>query len=104
MVLGALFLAPALPNGLIEARTASNEALGAVIYLGLVPSFIAYGSWAIALSRLSAARASNFLYCVPPVATAMGYFWLGEIPSALELAGGILALGGVVVVNLRRRA
>jgi drug/metabolite transporter (DMT)-like permease len=104
MVLGALFLAPALPNGLVEVTTASPEALGAVIYLGLVPSFIAYGSWAIALSRLPAARASNFLYCVPPVATTMGYLWLGEVPSALELAGGILALGGVVVVNLRRRA
>lgn len=102
MVLGALFLAPALPSGVAEAGAAPLEALVAAVYLGIVPSLIAYATWAITLSRLSASRASNFMYCVPPVATLMGFLWLGEQPSLVGLIGGVCALVGVLIVNLKR--
>ncbi|MVA98456.1 EamA family transporter [Nitratireductor sp. CAU 1489] len=103
MVIGALVLAPFLPNAIGQAGDATTQSLAAAVYLGLVPSLVAYASWAVALSRLPAARASNYLYTVPAVATVMGYVWLGELPSAAGMAGGLLALGGVVLVNLSRR-
>ncbi|GAA2846443.1 threonine/homoserine efflux transporter RhtA [Aminobacter aminovorans] len=102
MILGALFLAPALPNGLAQMSVAAAEPFWSVIYLGIVPSLIAYGSWSVALSRLPASRASNFMYCVPPVAVAIGFFWLGETPGLFGILGGALALAGVVLVNLKR--
>ncbi|WP_114948654.1 DMT family transporter [Microvirga calopogonii] len=102
MVLGALFLAPWLPQAASEFAVASASGVQAVIYLGLVPSLVAYGTWAVALSRLPAGRASNFMYCVPPVATLLGFLWLGEVPTVLGAIGGIMALIGVTVVNLRR--
>lgn len=102
MIVGALALAPFLPAGIAQAQTAGIGALAAALYLAIVPSFIVYGTWAITLSRLPAARATNFLYCVPPLATVMGFVWLGEMPNTLGLIGGALALGGVVLVNLRR--
>lgn len=102
MVVGALALAPFLPAGLAQTQGASTAALVAVLYLAIVPSFIVYGSWAVTLSRLPAARATNFLYCVPPLATLMGWLWLGEVPTTLGLVGGGLALGGVVLVNWKR--
>jgi drug/metabolite transporter (DMT)-like permease len=103
MVIGALALSPFLPSGLEQAALASAEGLGAAIYLGTVPSLVAYGSWAVALSRLPASRASNFLFCVPPVATLIGYVWLGEVPGVASIVGGLLALGGVAIVNLKRQ-
>jgi drug/metabolite transporter (DMT)-like permease len=102
MVIGAVCLSPALPNALSQASQADADGLAAVIYLGIVPGLVAYGSWAVALSRLPASRASNFLYCVPPVATLIGFLWLGEIPTSLGILGGALALGGVAIVNIRR--
>lgn len=102
MVLGALCLSPFLPQSLVEAAHASSAGLGAVIYLGIVPSFISYAAWATALSRLPAARASNFLYLVSPMAVLIGFFWLAEVPSTLGIVGGVLALGGVIVVNMKR--
>ena len=102
MVVGSLALSPFLPSGLAQAAVADSQGLFAVIYLGIVPSLIAYASWAVALSRLPASRASNFLYCVPPVATLMGFLWLGETPGLLGIVGGGLALVGVAIVNLRR--
>ena len=59
-------------------------------------------TWAVALSRLPASRATNFMYCVPPVATLLGFLWLGEVPTLLGAIGGVLALIGVAVVNWRR--
>lgn len=102
MVIGAVTMLVFLPAAVGQMQLASPEALFSAIYLGVVPSLIAYASWAIALSRLPASRASNYLYCIPPVATVMGYVWLGEIPTMLGLIGGAMALGGVIVVNLKR--
>lgn len=102
MVIGAIVLSPALPSGIVEMSNASQEAIVAVIFLGLVPSLIAYAAWAVALSRLPAGRASNYLYCIPAVATVLGFLWLGETPGLLGVIGGLMALGGVIVVNLKR--
>lgn len=103
MLFGALFLSPGLSSGIGQVLAAPAAARNAAIYLGLVPSFIAYGGWSVVLSRLPAGRAANLLYCIPPVATLIGWLWLGEVPGLFGAVGGAMALGGVVIVNLRRR-
>jgi drug/metabolite transporter (DMT)-like permease len=102
IVIGALILSPAMPAAALQVPQASTEALLATIYLGIGPSMIAYATYSVMLSKFPASRASNFLYSVPPISTLLGFLWLGEVPSLFAVIGGIMALVGVVTVNLAR--
>lgn len=102
IVIGTLILMPALPSALEQLPAASNEAIFSVIYLGIGPSMIAYATYSIMLSKFPASRASNFLYSVPPISTLLGFLWLGEVPGLMAILGGLMALAGVVMVNIAK--
>jgi drug/metabolite transporter (DMT)-like permease len=82
---------------------ASLEATAAAVYLGVFPSAIAYVVWFAALRRVPVSRAAVFFYFVPVLTVVLGFVWLGEMPAAASLVGGVLVVGGVVVANLRGR-
>lgn len=103
LLLGSLPLTPAIPDTLAALKLAPPAVLWSIAYLVVLPTVVGYLTWAIALKRFPASRASNFLYCIAPTATLIGYLWLGEVPSLTSLLGGAMAIGGVVIVNLTRR-
>jgi drug/metabolite transporter (DMT)-like permease len=94
--LALLIYLPQLPH---EVANASITATLSVIYLGIFPAAIAYVAWSYALAEMPAVRASNFLYFMPLISTLLGWMLLSEIPLWTSLAGGLLALLGLWVVN-----
>ena len=103
LLAGALLLAPWAPAGMAQASGAPGATGLAVLALGVFPAALGYATWTYALGHYGAARAANFLYLVPPVATALAVPLVGEWPTLQTLAGGALAIAGVVVVNTRGR-
>jgi drug/metabolite transporter (DMT)-like permease len=63
---------------------------------------LAYLFWGIGIARLGAARAAIFLNLVPVFAMLTSAI-IGTLPSASQLAGGLLVLGGVTLSMLPTR-
>lgn len=102
LLAGAILLSPWLPSGLRQAD--SSVGLGtwlAVLELGFIPAIVGYGAWSHVVGRLGPTRASNFLYLVPPTASILAFAIGGERPGPAVLTGGALAVGGVMLSNMR---
>lgn len=93
---GAVVCLPFLPQLLSDAAAAQPAALAWLVYLGLVPTAIAFTLWSFALGRSTAGRLGSLTYLVPAVAIVMGWLLLSEAPPALSFVGGAVAIGGVV--------
>lgn len=98
--LGALPFGLGLPHALAVAPASH---IGALLWLGMAPTFIGYIAWNAALQRATASQVSSFIYFSPPIAVLIGWVWLGERPTLLTLVGGAITVGGVVLANARRR-
>ena len=71
--------------------------------LGVVPTALAFTTWAYALSRTSAGKLGVTTFAVPPIAIALGWLFLGEVPACWPSLGGVLSLVGVAIARRRRR-
>jgi drug/metabolite transporter (DMT)-like permease len=96
---GTLLLLVFAPGLLRDLRAASPTATWAVVYMGIFPGAIGYGTWSYVLSRLPAAVAGSFLYLIPVLAALMAWLWLGEMLPGSAILGGALVIAGVVAVN-----
>ncbi len=73
--------------------------LGYIVFLGVGCSGAGYLLWCAALERLEASKVAAFLYLEPLVTLAVAVPVLGEPVGWLTIAGGLLVLAGVFMVQ-----
>jgi len=73
-----------------------------LILLALIPQVIGHSSLNIAVRLIPVTFVSVAILGEPVGATILGYFFLSEIPTANEIAGGLIILCGIFMVMRRR--
>ena len=98
---GTALLLPTIPALAHAWPQAGSRATAAAVFLGLAPFALGFVAWGYGVARLPVTVATVSLYLVPPIAVLVGYAWLGDKPTAIELIGGGIAIGGVLVASRR---
>lgn len=73
------------------------------VLLALIPQLIAHSSYNWALRYLPAALVSITLLGEPIGSTILAYYFFGESPTWMRIAGGVLILAGIALASQRRR-
>ena len=98
--LGAVALAPLLL--LLDAGPLTSAGgLALVLFLGVVPTAVAYVLFARGLRSLQASEAATITLLEPVTAAALGVFVLGERVSGAGALGATLVLGALVLLAAR---
>jgi drug/metabolite transporter (DMT)-like permease len=98
---GALCCLPWAGSLATELGAASPGSVAGLVYLGAVPTALAFSTWAYALARTDAGRLGVTTYLVPPLVVLMGWLLLDEVPPALAVVGGAVCLAGVALSRRR---
>jgi drug/metabolite transporter (DMT)-like permease len=93
-----LMFAPGLGTEVMQAPASATLA---VVYLGIFPTAVAYICWNYAVSKADVSRVAVTQYLMPFLTIVLGWLLLGEMPPALAVVGGVVAVAGVVLVNAR---
>jgi drug/metabolite transporter (DMT)-like permease len=100
---GALCCLPWAGSLAAELGEAPIGSVAGLVYLGVVPTALAFSTWAYALARTDAGRLGVTTYLVPPLVVLMGWLLLDEVPPALAVVGGAVCLAGVALSRRRSR-
>lgn len=100
---GTLMLLIFLPGLLTGIREAPGRSLLATLYIGVLPSAVANALFTLAVSKAPVTVVTTFLYTVPVFSLLFSWFLVSEVPTLLTLLGGLVAVGGVVIINYSKR-
>jgi len=95
--LGALLLAPVLA-GTGAGWLTHADGLGLAVFLGVVPTALAYLLFAHGLKRLTAAETATLTLAEPLTATGLGILALSERPGTAAAVGAALVLAGLLTL------
>jgi drug/metabolite transporter (DMT)-like permease len=102
-VIGMVACLPFLGELIGNLRVAPVSSVLGALYLGAVPTALAFSTWAYALSKMPAGQLGVTTYVVPAIAIVLGLVFFGEIPAPLAIAGGVVCLIGVAISRGRSR-
>jgi probable blue pigment (indigoidine) exporter len=84
----SLFLEPPLP-----ALSAVN--LAGLVWLGLIGAAVSYALWFRGIARLEPGAVSMLGMMSPVTAVSLGWLWLGQSLSVLQMVGAAIVFGSV---------
>jgi O-acetylserine/cysteine efflux transporter len=98
---GPLILLSLLVDGpsadLAALRAIDAEAVGALLYVALLATLAGFGAWGYLLKRYGATTVAPFSMLVPIFGIASAALLLGERIHPVDVAGGVLVVGGILL-------
>ena len=104
IAIGAIML---LPFTVFELLTTSQtivwnaSTIGAIIYVGIIASIVAFLSWNTGVVSLGANKAGIYLNFIPLFATIFAVLFLKEQLLLAQVIGGIAVIAGVFVSTIK---
>jgi len=95
---GVLFLIVSRISGESWVLAPSTQALGALLYLAIFGSLIAYSAYIFLVHNTTPALATSYAYVNPVVAVLLGLSFGGETITTGSVIAMVLVLGGVALI------
>ena len=86
------------------ASLGSPKVLLSIGYIALFSSVFAFLLWSRGVAALGPARAGQFVHLMPVFGPVLAFGLLGEAPTAAQVAGAVLVLSGIALVERRATA
>ena len=99
--IGAIACLPFLGQLIGDLQKAPASSILGAVYLGAVPTALAFSTWAYALSKMPAGQLGVTTYVVPALTVVLGLLVFREVPAQLAILGGIVCLAGVALSRKR---
>lgn len=103
-VIGAIACSPFAGQLVHDLSRAPVASILGALYLGAVPTALAFSTWAYALSKMPAGQLGVTTYVVPTIVVIFAFLFFGEVPGWLAIVGGVVCLVGVALSRRRPRA
>lgn len=102
IALGLLGLVPALAAqaAVVGLKAPDAAVFGALLYIGVGASVVAFLAWNLAIERIGVIRAGIIYNSIPLFASLEAALLLGEALTTPQCVGGILIIGGICYASL----
>ncbi len=88
----------------VEWSELQVESIGALLFLIIGATLIAFLSYNWAISKIHVSRAAVFLNGIPLVSVGVSALLLGERLGGIQVIGGLIVIAGITLTNWPRRS
>lgn len=99
-IFGAIQMLVFIPSAITDVLNATLEANLSALYLGIMPSAVAYYFWGKAITLAErTSEVTNYLFINPLIAAIIGFLMLREVPDTGTFVGGAIIIISVIIFN-----